>query len=95
MKMTGPDLEHLKFVTRRKFFQQCGTGMGALALASLLNENFSLPPGKKPLCRRAARTSNRGKTSSTSSSPRPSHLTCLTTERELIKRNGQRCRTKC
>ena len=38
--MFVPDLENLKHVTRRKFFQQCGTGMGALALASLLNENL-------------------------------------------------------
>jgi hypothetical protein len=34
------DLDHLKLTTRRRFFQQCGTGMGALALASLLNENL-------------------------------------------------------
>src|SRR4029077_13713391 len=40
MNMSGPNLENLKFVTRRKFFEHCGTGMGALALASLLNENL-------------------------------------------------------
>ena len=39
--------EHLKLVTRRKFFQQCGTGMGALALASLLNEHLFATDGPK------------------------------------------------
>ena len=38
------DLEKLKYVTRRKFFQQCGTGMGALALTSLLNEKLFAAP---------------------------------------------------
>ena len=38
--MNLPDLENLKLVTRRKFFQQCGAGMGALALGSLLNEKL-------------------------------------------------------
>jgi hypothetical protein len=32
--------ERLRLTTRRRFLQQCGTGMGALALASLFNENL-------------------------------------------------------
>ena len=32
--------QRLRLTTRRRFLQQCGTGMGALALASLLNENL-------------------------------------------------------
>jgi hypothetical protein len=32
--------ERLKCITRRQFFRDCGTGLGTLALASLLNENL-------------------------------------------------------
>jgi hypothetical protein len=32
--------EQLKLVTRRQFFRDCGTGLGTLALASLLNEKL-------------------------------------------------------
>src|ERR1051325_7686146 len=32
--------ERLRGITRRRFLKQCGTGMGALALASLLNERL-------------------------------------------------------
>src|SRR5437764_857160 len=32
--------ERLKFVTRRQFFRDCGTGLGTLALASMLNEKL-------------------------------------------------------
>ena len=90
--MTGPDLEHLKFVTRRKFFQQCGTGMGALALASLLNENLfaasgktagaSMPPGPhfKPKAKNIIYLFQSGG---------PSHLDLFDYKPEVIKRNGQ------
>src|SRR5438270_9801391 len=30
----------LKAITRRQLFRRCGTGMGAIALASLLNESL-------------------------------------------------------
>src|ERR1041384_4994942 len=36
----NPSLEGLRAVTRRRFLQQCGTGMGALALASLFDERL-------------------------------------------------------
>jgi hypothetical protein len=32
--------EYLKYRTRRQFFRDCGTGLGTIALASLLNENL-------------------------------------------------------
>jgi hypothetical protein len=35
-----PTEERLKLVTRRQFFRDCGTGLGTLALASLLNERL-------------------------------------------------------
>ena len=33
----NPTQEYLKLITRRQFFRDCGTGLGTLALASLLN----------------------------------------------------------
>src|ERR1700676_3398028 len=42
--------EILKYHTRRQFFKDCGTGLGTIALASLLNENlFAAPAGNDPL----------------------------------------------
>src|SRR5262245_43557021 len=38
--MTPSILNQLRQTTRRRFLQQCGSGMGALALASLLNEKL-------------------------------------------------------
>ncbi|MSU62687.1 MAG: DUF1501 domain-containing protein [Pedosphaera sp.] len=38
--------ERLKFITRRQFFRNCGTGVGSVALASLLdNDLFATPSG--------------------------------------------------
>ncbi len=39
------NLETLKMVTRRQFFRRCGTGVGSLALASLLKEDLFAAPG--------------------------------------------------
>src|ERR1700693_2634519 len=37
--------EILKYRTRRQFFKDCGTGLGTIALASLLNDKlFAAPP---------------------------------------------------
>ncbi|MBI3414861.1 MAG: DUF1501 domain-containing protein [Verrucomicrobia bacterium] len=36
--------EKLKLITRRQFFRDCGTGVGSIALASLLNENLLATP---------------------------------------------------
>src|SRR5579859_7675190 len=43
MHMTNPDfqIEYSKFLTRRWFFKQCGVGMGAIALADLLNGSLA------------------------------------------------------
>jgi uncharacterized protein (DUF1501 family) len=43
--------EHLRTITRRQFFQRCGTGMGAIALSSMLNENLfaGTPVAEDPL----------------------------------------------
>ncbi len=51
-------LDYLKHVTRRQFLRRCGTGIGAVALASLLNQNLfagddaiNPPDPKKPSTR--------------------------------------------
>jgi hypothetical protein len=42
--------EILKYRTRRQFFKDCSTGLGTIALASLLNENlFATPSADDPL----------------------------------------------
>ena len=87
--MNGSELEKLKLVTRRKFFQQCGTGMGALALASLLNENLfaaekpglasaPLGPHFKPKAKNIIYLFQSGG---------PSHLDLFDYKPELIKRH--------
>src|SRR5215472_13827293 len=90
--MNVVDFENLKLITRRKFFQQCGTGMGALALASLLNENLfaaaapavgTPAPGPhfKPKAKNIIYLFQSGG---------PSHLDLFDYKPELIKRNGQK-----
>ena len=88
-----PDLENLKYVTRRKFFRQCGTGMGALALASLLNEKlFAASPATAsqpglPATHFAPKAKN---IIYLFQSGGPSHLDLFDYKPELIKRNGQK-----
>jgi len=90
--MNSPDLEKLKYVTRRKFFQQCGTGMGALALASLLNEKLLASPAKPdgaplPGPHFAPKAKN---IIYLFQSGGPSHLDLFDYKPELVKRNGQK-----
>ena len=44
----NPRSEYLKLVTRRQFFRDCGTGLGTLALASLLKRDL-LAAGPEPV----------------------------------------------
>ena len=46
------DLEPLKYVTRRYFFEQCWTGIGAVALASLLNDRLFATEPADPMAPR-------------------------------------------
>jgi uncharacterized protein DUF1501 len=47
--MTPTQERWLKSITRRQFFRNCGTGMGVIALASLMNENlFADAPATQP-----------------------------------------------
>ncbi len=93
MIMTPTQLEHLKHVTRRKFFQQCGTGMGALALGSLLNEKLFAAPAESaggstlPGAHFAPKAKN---IIYLFQSGGPSHLDLFDYKPELIKRNGQK-----
>src|SRR5262249_40379379 len=44
----NPREELLKYRTRRQFFKDCGTGLGTLALASLLNDRLFADPPTAP-----------------------------------------------
>ena len=91
--MFVPDLEKLKHVTRRKFFQQCGTGMGALALSSLLNEKLFAAPGNDAVGSAALGSHFAPKAKNIIylfQSGGPSHLDLFDYKPELIKRNGQK-----
>src|SRR5262245_44652583 len=84
--------DKLRAMTRRKFFQQCGTGMGALALASLLNENLFAADGSS-----AAGVAPTGPHFTPKAkniiylfmSGGPSHLDLFDYKPELIKRSGE------
>src|SRR6266704_1802749 len=84
--------EHATLVTRRKFFQQCGTGMGALALASLLNENLFAAAASDPTASKPLGPHFKPKAKNIIylfQSGGPSHLDLFDYKPELIKRNGQ------
>ncbi len=91
--MFPSNLENLKYVTRRRFLQQCGTGMGALALSSLLNEKLFAAPTPDPsgtalpLPHFAPKAKN---IIYLFQSGGPSHLDLFDYKPELIKRNGQK-----
>ncbi len=89
-----PDLQQVRTLTRRKFFQQCGTGMGALALASLLNEKLFAAEAKPGV----ADTNSSGLHFAPKAkniiylfqSGGPSHLDLFDYKPELIKRHGEK-----
>ncbi len=91
--MFGPDLENLKRSTRRKFLQQCGTGMGALALGSLLNEKLFAASVKDAVGSAIPGTHFAPKAKNIIylfQSGGPSHLDLFDYKPELIKRDGQK-----
>jgi hypothetical protein len=81
----------LKTLTRREFFQRCGTGIGTIALASLLNDNLFAadlprtgplapkPPHFAPKAKRVIYLAQTGA---------PSQLDLFDYKPELIKLNG-------
>lgn len=90
---SNPEVQNnLRAVTRRRFLKQCGTGMGALALASLLNDRVfaeaevakSLPLGGPQFAPKAKNIIY------LFMSGGPSHLDLFDYKPELIKRSGQK-----
>src|SRR5437016_9107417 len=93
MSMNNLDLETLKLSTRRKFFQQCGTGMGALALASLLKEDLFAAVANDPVSSKPLGPHFKPRAKNIIylfQSGGPSHLDLFDYKPELIKRNGQK-----
>jgi hypothetical protein len=95
----SPSLNQLRQSTRRRFLQQCGSGMGAIALASLLNEKlFAAPVTGAPTPITAGLPSGLGSHFAPRSkniiylfqSGGPSHLDLFDPKPELNKRNGQK-----
>ncbi len=82
-------LDGIRGATRRRFLQQCGTGMGALALNSLLNDRlFAADTAASPLGRPhfAPKAKN---IIYLFQSGGPSHLDLFDYKPELQKRDGQ------
>ncbi|MEN9734620.1 MAG: hypothetical protein RLZ45_2615, partial [Verrucomicrobiota bacterium] len=89
--LSGPVLDSLRSSTRRRFLQHCGTGMGSLALASLLDDKLFA----------AGAPGNAAPIPGTHFAPKakniiylfqsggPSHLDLFDHKPELNKRNGQ------
>jgi hypothetical protein len=83
--------ERLQSVTRRRFLQQCGTGMGAMALASLLNPRlFAAAPAE---AQQAALTHFAPKAKNIIylfMSGGPSHLDLFDYKPTLVKHSGEK-----
>jgi len=89
--LSGPVLDPLRSSTRRRFLQHCGTGMGSLALASLLDEKL-FAAGNPAAVAQAVGTHFAPKAKNIIylfQSGGPSHLDLFDHKPELNKRNGQ------
>ncbi|HAB15124.1 MAG TPA: DUF1501 domain-containing protein [Verrucomicrobiota bacterium] len=91
MNLPPPVLDHVRDTTRRRFLQQCGTGMGALALGSLLNDRLfaagaSVAPDQPLAPHFAPKAKN---IIYLFQSGGPSHLDLFDYKPELNKRDGQ------
>ena len=85
----NPSLESLRASTRRRFLQQCGTGMGALALGSLLNDKLLAADSGLPTLGRPHFAPKAKNIIYLFQSGGPSHLDLFDPKPELQKRNGQ------
>jgi hypothetical protein len=85
--------EFLKYCTRRQFFKDCSTGLGTLALASLLNENlFASPVVDDPLAPRQPHFAARAKhIIYLHMAGSPSTLDLFDYKPKLIELNGKPC----
>ena len=90
------NLDHLKSSTRRRFLQQCSTGMGAMALSSLLNGRLL---GAEPTAMAGVGTAGPAGPHFAPKAKNiiylfqsggPSHLDLFDYKPELVKRDGQK-----
>ena len=90
-QLPTPILESLKASTRRRFLQHCGTGMGALALGSLLNPSLQAAGSDSGPALKAPHFAPKAKNIIyLFQSGGPSHLDLFDPKPELTKRDGQR-----
>jgi hypothetical protein len=91
--MTQPllPLDRIRQTTRRRFLQQCGSGMGAMALASLLDDKlFAGSPVPSPGVEGMHHPAKAKSIIYLFQSGGPSHLDLFDYKPELIKRHGQK-----
>jgi len=91
--MNSHSLDPIRQSTRRRFFQQCGTGMGSLALASLFNEKLfgAGPKAAGGILAHGLHHAPKAKNIIyLFQSGGPSHLDLFDPKPELTKRNGQK-----
>src|SRR4029077_19555138 len=88
--------EHLQAITRRQFFGRCATGIGSVALASLLNEKLlgsgSASIGVNTLGARAPHFAPKAKRAIyLHMAGAPSQLDLFDYKPKLVELNGQDC----
>jgi hypothetical protein len=87
--LPSPVLDSLRATTRRRFLQQCGTGIGALALGSLLNDKLLAADSGSPTLGKPHFAPKAKNIIYLFQSGGPSHLDLFDPKPELQKRNGQ------
>jgi hypothetical protein len=91
--MHSHSLDQIRQSTRRRFLQQCGAGMGSLALASLFNQNLlgADPKAAGGILAHGLHHAPKAKNIIyLFQSGGPSHLDLFDPKPELTKRNGQK-----
>ena len=85
-----PEIENqLRSTTRRRFLQQCGAGMGALALSSLFNDRLFAADSAMPILGKPHFAPKAKNIIYLFQSGGPSHLDLFDPKPELAKRDGQ------
>jgi len=82
-------LDQIKDSTRRRFLRQCGTGMGALALGSLLDDKLFAADSSLPMLGKPHFAPKAKNIIYLFQSGGPSHLDLFDPKPELAKRDGQ------
>ncbi len=84
-----PAFDALRDTTRRRFLRQCGTGMGALALGSLLDDKLFAADSSLPMLGKPHFAPKAKNIIYMFQSGGPSHLDLFDPKPELAKRDGQ------